>query len=119
MDVTKCKRRVAVVKSKLREAKKRLLVVERDGSDARIALCEKHIKGWEEKLQVAKSNLKIAKSVAKEIADDSVEEPSTLRKVLTYTGLAVTVVALAGVGALICNNRQSDEGISDEAVDTV
>jgi hypothetical protein len=114
--VKKAKQNVVTIGDKLKAATIRLSVAQNENaSEKKIALCEKHIIGWESKLGAAKDALKIIKADAKK--DGSVG--SRIKRTLSYTGLAITVVVITVVGALLYNNSNSGTSDGEAAADSV
>jgi len=114
--VKKARQNVVTIGDKLKAAKKRLSVAQNENaSEKKIALCEKHILGWEAKLVAAKDALKIVKTTAKK--DGSVS--SKIKRTLSYTGLAITVVAVTVVGALLFSNSNSGTSDGEAVTDSV
>jgi hypothetical protein len=109
-ELTRAKKNISTIKTKLKAAKKRLHVAEQNGSEAKIALCQKHVTGWEEKLQAANEDLKRIKNE---------QGHSKFKRFASYTGLVLTIVALTTVGATLFGKKKNTDINGEMATDSV
>lgn len=107
-EVKKAKAKVSMLKKKMHAAKKRMNAAEKKGSETQFKRAEGHFNSWSERFDAATEDLKKAKEA----------NPATMKKkVLTWSGLAVTVV-LTGIAAAMLLGKS--EGTTEEAAtDTV
>lgn len=104
------RKKIDGVKLKLKASKKRLQVAERDNkSEKQIAVCQKHVSGWTDKLRVAKENLAEVKSQVKAEKGSIVKrvKSTPIKRTLSYSGLAVAVVIATAVGAFFYDKSKN------------
>jgi len=113
--VKAARKKVSLMKAKMNAAEKRMKAAKKNGSEKQYLRCEKQFKTWKNRYLRAIVELKKAKEEVPGLKQRIKETP--LKKIASWTGLAVTVV-VTGIVAAIILDKSSDE--SDEpAADTV